>query len=156
MARQNPVQYINFYTPGSEAYKYDFEPVRKKTEVKLPKPRRQKKIIVKVDPVALLGICVAAVMLITLLCGVVRLAAVRQQQAQMADYVQRLEEKNEQLQMTYEAGYDLDEIYEIATAMGMIPADQAQQIRVQAALPVGDEEPTAWENFCLFLAGLFA
>lgn len=156
MARQNPVQYINFYSPGSEAYKYDFEPARKQTNVKLPKPRRQKKIIVKVDPVALMGICVAAVMLITLLCGCVRLSAVRKQEAQMAAYVQQLEQKNVQLQQTYEAGYDLDEIYEIATAMGMIPADQAQQIRVQAATPVEGEAPTAWENFCLFLAGLFA
>lgn len=156
MARQNPVQYINFYTPGSEAYKYDFQPARKKTEVKLPKPRRQKKIIVKVDPVAVLGICVAVVMLIVLLCGAVQLSAVRQQEAQMAAYVQRLEQENAQLQKTYEAGYDLEEIYEIATAMGMIPADQAQQIRVKAAIPVGEEEPTAWENFCLFLTGLFA
>ena len=130
MARKTEVQYINFYTSGSEAYQVDFAPVRKQ-EVKLPTPRRKKRIVLKVEPVALLGLCVAVVMLIVMLCGVVRLAGVRQQQAQMAAYVQRLQQENVQLQETYEAGYDLDEIYEIATAMGMIPSQQAQRVQVQ-------------------------
>ena len=156
MARKNEVQYINFYTPGSEAYQYDFAPVRKKTEVKLPKPRRKKRIVVRVDPVAVVGLCMAVVMLIAMICGVVRLCNVRSRQAQMASYVETLQQKNEQLQKTYQEGYDLDEIYEIATAMGMIPVEQAQRIQVQAAEEVQKQTVSGWENFCMFLAGLFA
>lgn len=156
MARKTQVQYINFYNAGSEAYKYDFEPYRKKAEVTLPKPRRNKKIVVKVDPVAVLGICMAVVMLVMMISGVVRLCGVRQQQAEMAQYVQRLQEENTQLQQTYENGYDLDEIREIALAMGMVPKDQVQRIQIPVSVQEMEEEPTGWENFCSFLAGLFA
>ena len=55
-----------------------------------------------------------------------------------------------------EIGYDPEEIYEMATAMGMIPADRAQHIQVQVTLQEPEAEPTGWENFCKFLAGLFA
>ena len=156
MARKNEVQYVNFYTVGSAAYKYDPAPLPKKQEAKLPKPRRQKKIRVYVDPVAVLGVCVALVLLVMMISGVHSLSAARQQEAQMAAYVERLQAENAQLQETYERGYDLDEIYEIATAMGMVQAEQTQHIRVQVSVPEAETEPTAWENFWMFLTGLFA
>lgn len=155
MARKTEVQYVNFYTAGSAAYQYE-EPIRQKAEVTLPKPRRKKRIVIKVDPVALVGICMAVVMLVMMVCGVVKLCTVRHQQAQMAAYVERLEAENAQLRETYAQGYDLDEIYEIATAMGMIPSDQVQYITVQVAVPEAEENVSAWENFCMFLTGLFA
>lgn len=156
MARKNEVQYVNFYTAGSAAYQYDPMPLPKKQEAKLPKPRRQKRIRIVVDPVAVLGVVVGAVMLVMMISGMVRLQAVKQQQAEMAAYVQRLEAQNEQLRATYEQGYDLDEIYEIATAMGMIPAQQAQRVQVNVTVPEAEQEMTVWESFCTFLTGLFA
>lgn len=155
MARQPKVQYINFYTAGSAALRYE-EPIPRKAEVKLPKPRRKKRIVILLDPVVLLGTCMAVVMVIMMVCGVVNLVTARSQQTQMAQYVQRLQEENARLQETYEQGYDPEEIYEIATAMGMIPLEEAQHITVQVTAPQVEEEPTGWENFCMFLTGLFA
>lgn len=155
MARQPQVQYINFYTAGSAAYRYE-EPVRRKAEVTLPKPRRRKRIILKVDPVAVLGLCVAVVLLVMMICGACSLVSARQQQMQMASYVQTLQNENAKLQEEYEQGYDLEEIYEIATAMGMIPAEQAQHIRISVTEVEAEEELSGWENFCMFLTGLFA
>ena len=155
MARQPQVQYINFYTAGSAAYRYE-EPIRQKTEVKLPKPRRKKRMVIRLDPVALVGLCMAVILLISMISGVCNLVSARKEQAQMAAYVQRLQQENSKLQEEYTQGYDLEEIRQIATAMGMIPAEQAQHITVSVIQMEAEPEPTRWENFCIFLAGLFA
>ena len=155
MARKLDVEYVNFYTVGSAALQYDPMPAPKK-KASLPKPRRRKKIRIYVDPVTLLGGIVAVILLVMVICGCGELNAVRQEQAQMQAYVQRLEVEKVSLQQQFEAGYDPDEIYQIATAMGMIPADQAQKLQVQVTVPEAEKEPTGWENFCMFLSGLFA
>ena len=156
MARQWDVQYVNFYTAGSAAVKYDPKPAPKKQEAVLPKPRKKKKILVYVNPVAVAGICMAIVMMIMMISGVSRLTRAKQQQIQMQNYVQQLQQENERLQAEYEAGYDADEVKEIATAMGMIPAEQAQSIHISVSAPTEEAKPGVWESFRTFLAGLFA
>lgn len=156
MARSWDVQYVNFYTAGSAAVKYHSAPVAKKQEAELPKPRKKKRVLVYVNPVAVMGIFMAVVMLCMMFAGMNRLARVQQEKAQMQQYVQQLQEENARLQAEYEAGYDANEIYEIATAMGMIPAEQAQHIQVQVTVPEATQSVSAWENFCAFLTGLFA
>ena len=156
MARKAEVRYVNFYTAGSAAYKYDPQPIRQKKEVKLPKPKRQKRIVVHVDPVAILGICMAVVLLVCMVVGLVQLSAAQRQANEMQSYVNTLSQRNAELRATYEQGYDPDEIYEIATAMGMIPAEQAQRIQISIPETEAVEEPTAWDSFWTFLVGLFA
>lgn len=155
MARTTKVQYVNFYTAGSVAYKYQPEqPIKKK--VQLPKPKTQQKIVIQVDPVAVLGICVAVVMLIVMLSGLVNLASVRQENQAMREYVEALQQENTALQETYRQGYDLEEIRQIAIARGMIPKEEAQRQQIHVQIPEAVEEPSVWENFRTFLAGLFA
>lgn len=156
MARKAEVRYVNFYTAGSAAYKYDPPLPQQHKEVKQARPRRQKKILIYVDPVATVGICLAVVMLIMMIVGLFQLGAAQKQANQMQAYVAQLEQRNAQLDAQYRAGYDLEEIRQIATAMGMIPMEQAQQVQISAAVPKMEEEPSAWESFCTFLAGLFA
>jgi hypothetical protein len=156
MARINQVQYVNFYTAGSAAFKYEPTPLHKKKQATLPKMRRKKRILIHVDPVAILGVCMAVVLLIMMASGFAQLGEARRQEAQMAAYVTQLQQENVQLRTEYEAGYDLDEIRQLATAMGMVPAEQAERVQVHVNVPVEEEEPTAWENFCMFLTGLFA
>lgn len=155
MARKTQVQYVNFYTAGSAAYKFEpaAQPAKK---AGLPKPRRRKRIRVYVDPMAVLGVCAVLVLLVMMFTGMAKLGRAQQEQAQMAAYVERLQEKNAQLQQQYHEGYDPEEIYRLATAMGMIPVEQAEHIQVPVSHPTVEEEPTAWENFCSFLTGLFA
>lgn len=156
MARVNQVQYVNFYTAGSAAFQYEPTPLPKKKQATLPKVRRKKRIVIHVDPVAAIGVCVAMVLLVMMFSSLAQFAAVQKQEAEMAAYVQQLQQENMTLQSEYRAGYDLDEIREIAIGMGMVPAEQAQRVQVQVNAPVVEEEPTAWENFCTFLTGLFA
>lgn len=156
MARQPQVQYIHFYNPGSEAYQYDFPPVRKNTSVTLPKPKRRKRTVLRIDLFAVAGLCVAMVLFVSMVCGAVRLGITRSEQAEMAAYVERLQQENEVLQQTYAESYDIDEIYELAIAMGMIPAEQAQHISVPLVEEAQLQKSSAWQDFWIFLSGLFA
>lgn len=155
MARQPEIQYINAAVCGSSAYQLDVKPLRKK-KAQLPKMKRQKKKVVAIDPVALMSIGVACVLFVLMVVGFCRLQDARAETAALSNYVNTLQERNSQLQDTYEAGYDLEEIEKIALAMGKVPASQVPQISVQVEVPEKVEEPTAWENFYAFLTGLFA
>lgn len=156
MARQPEIQYINAYVSGSMAYQMEVQPVRKKKKARLPKARREKKFVVALDPVAICGIAVAAVMLVLLVVGFVRLQSAREDVYALQSYVNTLEQQNQQLQNTYASGYDLEEIEKIAFAMGMVPSSQVPHISVEIMVPQEVPEPTAWESFCAFLTGLFA
>ncbi len=152
MARQTKIQYVSFYSAGSAAYKVDPQPIRKK-QVNLPKPRRVKRPVVYVDPVAIAGIVVAAVMLIGMLAGIVQLSAAKQEQQALSGYISLLQEENARLEEAYYAGFDLEEIRQIAIARGMIPADQAQVLYIpDTAVEEQEENRTLWT----ILAGLFA
>jgi carbohydrate diacid regulator len=49
-----------------------------------------------------------------------------------------------------------EELEKIALAMGMVPSSQVPHISMDVTVPQQEAEPTAWENFCAFLTGLFA
>ncbi len=155
MARENPIQYVNFYTAGSAAYKFEPTPLPKK-KATLPRMRRKKRILVHVDPMVVMGMAVAVVLLVMMVGSIVTLTGIRAQEAEMAAYVEKLQQENVQLQAEYKAGYDLDEIREIAEAMGMVSAGEAERVTVSVTAPAVREEVTLWEKIGTFLAGLFA
>lgn len=130
MARINRVQYVNLYTVGSAAYKYEPEPQPRK-QATLPKMRRKKRIVIHVDPVATLGAVLAVVLLVMMFASLAQLSVARKQEAQMASYLEWLQQENSRLQEEFEAGYDLEEIQQIAEGMGMVPEEAAQHQQVQ-------------------------
>ena len=152
MARQHQIQYVSFYTAGSEARKIDWQPVKK--QVNLPQPLRAKRKVVYVDPVANIGIFVAVVMLVVMLVGVVRFAGVHNERVQLQNYVSTLQQKNETLSDNYYSGFDPEEIRQIALAKGYIPAEQAQVLYV--AVPETAEQPEETGSLWAFLLRLFA
>ncbi len=156
MVKQPEVQYINAYVSGSMAYQLQTQPVSKKKKVKLPKYRRERKLAMRIDPVAVGGILVASLLMVLLVLGFFRLQNARAETAAMEAYVNALQEENRQLQDTYSSGYDLEEIEKIATAMGMVPQNRIPQIPIEVHVPQQEVQPTAWESFCAFLTGLFA
>ena len=156
MAYQPEIRYINAYVSGTMAYQVESAPVRKKKRVKLPQMRQVKKTVISVDPVAICGIFAAAVLMVLLLVGFAKLQDAKAETVAMKQYVTALEQKNLQLQDAYDSGYDLEEIKNIALAMGMVPSTQVPQISVEITVPQQVVEPTAWESFCAFLTGLFA
>ena len=157
MARKAEVRYVNFYNVGSSAYKLDTIPAPQKKQTKAPaKQRKAKKILLRVDPIAAAGVCLAFVMLIMMTVGLVRLSDARKQATQMQSYVTQLEAKNRVLDAKYHAGFDPDEIRDVAMHMGMVPMEQAYQIQIHVPVAEPVQEPTVWETVYTFLVGLFA
>ena len=155
MARKVDIEYIRYYSDDNLARK--IEPLQpfKLPEWK-PRVRKKKKIRVYIDPVATAGVLVAAVMLVLMVVGVYQLKTARQEAVDMERYVSWLQTQNEQLQATYEEGYDLETVERLALALGMVPVEELPNIPVQ--LPAEPEvvEPTLWENICAFFTELFA
>lgn len=159
MARKNDIRYICYYTDGSAARQLEVKsPVRKK--VQPPKARPLKKIVVRIDPVAVGGIVISAILLIAMLVGSFQLYALRQQAQQMRQYANYLSEQNASLSAAYESGYDLKAVEKSALALGMIPADQVKNITISVAEPVTpvqvQQESDMWERMSAFFVDLFA
>ena len=67
MANRPEVQYINEYVSGTMAYQPARKPSRRMHNVQLPKPRKKKQNVILIDPVAVVGIAVAVVLMVMLL-----------------------------------------------------------------------------------------
>ncbi|MBQ3000579.1 MAG: hypothetical protein IJD63_02400 [Oscillospiraceae bacterium] len=154
MANQIDIRYIDFSTEGNAARK--FAPAQKK-KAQLPGVKRKKSRVLVIDPLALIGVAVAVCMIVFMGIGMFRLQAAQEKNVQMAQYVDSLNEKNTVLQAEFNEVCDLDEVRQLALALGMIPKLEAPQTGITMYVP---EEPVAtpslWEQIGTFLAGLFA
>ena len=154
MARRPDVEYIRYYTDGSAARQ--LEPKVPKKRRQLPKVKQQPKHTLYIQPMAILGIALSAVMLVMMIIGSVELHNAQIQKQAMEDHVARLTRKNVHDWAEYEESLDLEAIEKSALAIGMIPQSQAKQITVSVPMPEIEEEPSFWEKTVLFLEGLFA
>ena len=136
MARKSDIQYVQFYMDGSAARQLELEPRRPKKKLQQPRPRRQKKIVLHVDFIAVAGMLVAGVMLLLMLTGMSGLNRLNQEVTRLEGYLVELERENLELHQTYREGYDIDQIRDAALEMGMIPASRAMTV----SLPVGTGE----------------
>lgn len=131
MARQPEVQYIRLYTQGSSARQLEMTPPqRKKSGVKLPKPRRQKAKVIRIDPLSICAIAVAAVMLILVAVGCVQLYSAEQSFDQFVRHVDTLSVENQVLSETYAQRCDLEEIRETALSLGLVPVEEVTHISI--------------------------
>ncbi len=158
MAMQPDIQYVPFcYVDGSAARKVQRQPQKKATATPAPQRRRAKRKVIAVDPVAICGTVLALVMLVMLLAGFAEYTACRERNRQMQDYVSSLELENAQLQQRYDSNVDMEYVEEVADALGMVPAQNANQIQIQVQLPPEESaQMSVWESITTFLAGLFA
>lgn len=157
MARKPDIQYIHqFYVPGSEAQKVELKPQPRKAKTTLPKPKAEKKIRIQVDPVALVGLVVAVVMVVLMAVGLVQFMAVCDTHYALQQEIANLNVEKAELEHTYSSGYDLDKIRETALALGMVPVSEAKTISVTIETPQPEPEPAWWEDIVWFLEGLFA
>lgn len=156
MARQPDIQYIRFNTDGSAARKAEFLTPLKMLHLPKVNKQRKKRITLHIDPIAFSGIVMAAVMLVLMVVGVVRLNAAKEQLGMMSAYVETLNEENVQLRATFEEGCDLEQIERTAIALGYVPQEQVTHITIQVPTPVVEQEQSGWERLYTFLVGLFA
>lgn len=158
MARQPDIQYVRFYTDGSAARKIELQPEKKKKQVSLPqrpRVRRQKRMVIHVDPISVLAMLVAGVMLITMVVGMLRLGSINSEAEVMEDYVSDLQAQNNALQEKYESGFDLRDVEQKALEMGLVPIEQVEHITIELPRIVEEAEPTFWENVGAFFSELF-
>ena len=157
MVRKPDIQYVHeFYVHGSEARVLELKPRRRVIKTVLPKVAPDKSIRIGVDPLALCGIVVAAVLLVLMLVGTAQYIDARNEYQAMANQVIELQNQNVVLRQQYRSSYDLERITHMANSLGMIPISEAQVMYINPVVPVREAEPTVWENIRWFMAGLFA
>ena len=156
MARKPEIQYVGqFYVYGSEAKAVA---PKKKSQFQLPKPKFELEKIEKiyVDPVALVGLVVAAVMLIAMFVGAVQITRSWVEYEEVSHYLAELKRENARLEHTYHASYDVGEVAAKAEALGLVPLDQIPTLSVRVTVPQAEPEMTRWDEFVWFMKGLFA
>lgn len=154
MARRPEVEYVRYYTDGSAARQLEPKTPRKKRQT--PKVKQQPKRTVYIQPMAVVGVVLSAVMLVMMIAGSVELYHAQQEQRAMEAYVRQLSRENIIQRTEYEESLDLETIEKSALALGMIPEAEAKQITISIPVTEIVEEPGFWEKTILFLEGLFA
>ena len=158
MALQPDIMYVSYYTAGSAAYDMNRKSEKPKA-APVHKRRRhvKKQRVIAVDPVAVIGIAVAICMFFALISGVQQYQDTLELNQRMESYVEQLQNENTALQHTYENSYDALSVYEMATAIGMVPQAQVEHVQISVEIPQAQEvQLSFWENVSLFLTGLFA
>ena len=154
MTRKNEILYVNFYTDGSAARKVApaFPKSRKK-----PVAKRQEKVVIRVDPVAMCSLVVAVVMLVMMSVGLTNLQNARADALAMEQYVQHLTAENERLTEEFNQQVDLEAVEKTALALGMVPKAQVQSTPILVNV-MQEEVPaeTFWSQLTAFLTNLFA
>lgn len=151
------IQYVGmFYVHGSEAKKLQEEQRRKEARTKLPLERLRKIEAIYIDPVALVSIAVAVLMLVTMVYGVLRITKDWTEYRQMSAYVSELNLENANLYQQYRENIDLEDVYTKAVALGMLPVEKVPTRTITVRVPEAPAEPTWMERTTAFFTGLFA
>ena len=157
MNQKPKIQYVGqFYIHGSEARQLELQERRKQAKSKLPLERLRKVEVVYLDPVAILGIAVALVMLAVMIVGVLQIRDDWAQYRAMSGYVSRLNSKNAELTADYRSQYDLEDIRVKAQALGMVPKSELEVSTVYVTIPRPEPEMSWLEELRWFVEGLFA
>ena len=157
MNQKPKIQYVGqFYVHGSEARQLQFQEEKRQAKTKLPLARIQKIEKVYVDPVALAGIAVAVVMLVTMVLGAIQIKRDWDQYERVSTYVSELKKENARKNHAYRLSYDLKDIESKARAMGMVPKSELQTMTVSVTVPEPEVALTRMEEIKYFLEGLFA
>ena len=157
MVQKPEIQYVGqFYIHGSEAKKLAKKNEQKKTRTELPLHRVEQIRKVQVDPLAIGSLLVAAVLLVAMVLGTLSVQTAWTQLHTAEQYVFELQSKNTVLSAQYHSSYDLEEIRSAALALGMIPAEEAQTIKLNVTMPEQQPQRTWKDDLVWFLEGLFA
>ena len=157
MAQKPEIQYIGqFYVHGSEAKKLARKNEQKQARTELPSQRIERVHKIHVDPLAIASLCLAAVLLVTMVLGALSLQTAWQELETAQQYVYELKNQNLLLESEYHASYNLEEIRSAALALGMIPRAEAQTMPLRVTVPQPEPERTFVDELVWFLEGLFA
>ena len=135
MVKKHDIQYIRFQTDGTAAKKMEF--FRPAAKTRLPEIKKKKARVICLDPLAMIGTVLAAVLLVLMVINCFQISQLQTDTSDMYRYVNDLQAENNRLKDVYNSNVDLDEIPSQALALGMIPTDEAKHITVR--LPQNEE-----------------
>lgn len=157
MNQKPKIQYVGqFYIHGSEARQIELLEKKKQAKSKLPLERLRKVEAVYLDPVAMLGIAVALVMLAVMVVGAIQIHNDWTEYRTVSGYVSRLNSQHAELMEDYRSQYDLEDIRVKAQALGMVPKSELKTQTVYVTVPQPEPEMSWLEELQWFLEGLFA
>ena len=157
MVQKPKIQYVGqFYVHGSEARALQLQEEKRQVKTKLPLAQIQKIEKIYIDPVALAGIAVAVVMLVTMVLGAIQIKRDWDQYERVSSYVSELKRENARLSHAYHLSYDLEDIKTKALAMGMVPKSELQTMAITVTVPEPEVKLTRMDEIRFFLEGLFA
>ena len=158
MTEKPKIQYIGqFYVPGSEAQVLAPKKKKKKAKTKLPIAKQEQVKAIYIDPVALLGITVAVVMLAVMVVGALQLRSDWAQYEQMSNYVSQLNHDNAELEhSTFSLSSTVNkDIRDKALALGMVPVEEVPSRTITVTRSQPKPERTLWDDIVWFFGGLF-
>lgn len=155
MAPKPKIQYVGqFYVYGSEARALEVEAQKEKAKTRLPKIRLDRFQKLYIDPVALGGLLVAAVILTVLVLGMHKLNESWQEYGRMSAYLTELKRTNATLSHSYHTGYDSDTVREAAKSVGYVENEDAQYMLITPRVPKKAAEPTLKDDIIWFVRSL--
>ena len=157
MNQKPKIQYVGqFYIHGSEARQLELQEKKKQAKGRLPLERLRKAEAIYLDPVAILGIVAALVLLAAMTLGALQILEDWQEYRTMSSYVTWLSSENAIKTAEYRTKYDLEDIRMKAQALGMVPKEELEISHVYVTVPQPEPEMTWWEEIQWFFEGLFA
>lgn len=145
MNQKPKIQYIGqFYVYGSEARALEQQKKQNKTKLPLAKLEAIEKIYI--DPVAMVGIAVAVMMLVVMVLGAIQLHNDWMAYQQMEYYVTSLRAENASLTLNYRSKYDLADIEMKALAMGMVPKSEVESRSLTVTVPEVQDTALTWDQ----------
>lgn len=157
MVQKPKIQYVGqFYVYGSEARQMALAKEKQQARVKRPLAKFQQVEHIYVDPVAVVSIAVAVILLVTMILGTVQIYQDWEMYQQVEGYLSYLNKSNAQLEETYRSGYDLEDIENKALAMGLVPVEELEKRTITVTVPEKEPEVSRIQQWRETLENLFA
>ena len=156
MANRVQIQYVEYYTQDNTAKRV--APAIPLHTGAIPQIKKRKVYRIYIDPVATLGVVVAVSMMIMMIVGLSNLSSEQKRLEVMEQQVRVLRQENMDLQARYDKELNLDEVKEIALALGMVPGRDVAHSSIEVEMPQVEEPAriSIWNRIGTFLTGLFA
>lgn len=146
MVKKSDIRYVYFPSTGSAARVAEVVEVPKKKGT-LPKPKAQTTVL-HIGPLALVGLVMCVVMVALMAVGMTTLQQLRDEQDVLEGYVDQLTMTNGQLRRDFDENCRLDEVYNLALGMGMVPMEEVQHMNMKLdpapVYQVSEEREHTW------------
>lgn len=150
------IQYVReFYNYGTEAKKLDFRSLRL-PKSGLPLERLSTAETITLDPVAMVAIVAAIVLLIVIAAGITQIQDDWTEYDATAAYLSHLRAENAELALAYQESFELEEIANKAQGLGLVSLEEVKTMTVLVTVAEPEPEPSWFDNVKTFWQGLWA